>query len=275
MERGNATRGIERLGGRQIEKLLKDQLRDQRERVAKLGVELGDFDAKGRARGVERLGVKQIEKWLRDQRERAAQMRAAGKPVPAGQKLPDGGGLYLTYLPSGRASWQVRYAFGGKAGTYSIGLADDVTLAEARGERARIKDLVDQGVDPVTERRAKRAEGVAASEETFESVAELWLAKQKLEWSDVHYIKSARALQRDVYPTLGKLPVARITVAMVAGVIDRIQKRGVRETAQKVLQHVSRGAAFARPRRRCSSMCARCSATRRRRASASTTRPSR
>lgn len=177
-------------------------------------------------RAKERLGVKQIQAWLRSPDRRA------------GHKLPDGGGLYLTYLPSGRASWQVRYAHGGKSGTFSVGPVDEVTLADARAERARIKEQVEQGLDPVTERRAKRAEGVAASQVTFEHVAADWLAKQKGEWSDVHYTKSARALERDVYPTLGKLPIERVTTAMVAGVIDRIQKRGVRETAQKVLQHV-------------------------------------
>ena len=46
------------------------------------------------------------------------------------------------------------------------------------------------------------------------------------------------ALERDVMPTLGKLPVSRISTSMVAGVIDRIQKRGVRDTTQKILQHV-------------------------------------
>lgn len=43
-----------------------------------------------------------------------------------------------------------------------------------------------------------------------------------------------------MYPTIGKLTAARVTTAMVADVIDRVQRHGVRETAQKVLQHVRR-----------------------------------
>lgn len=39
-------------------------------------------------------------------------------------------------------------------------------------------------------------------------------------------------------PYLGALPVAQITPAMVSKVVERIQNRGVRETAAKVLQHV-------------------------------------
>jgi integrase len=176
--------------------------------------------------GKERLGVKQVEKWMRDPERRA------------GHKLADGGGLYLTYLPSGRASWQVRYSHGGKLCTFSVGPADEVSLADARAARARIKKQVEAGLDPITERRAKRAEGVTASEVTFADVAAAWLYKQKVDWAAIHYAKSQRALERDVLPTLGKLPVGRITTAMVATVIDKVQERGVRDTAQKILQHV-------------------------------------
>jgi integrase len=178
------------------------------------------------SRAEKRLSVKQIERWLRDPERRA------------GHKLPDGGGLYLTYLPSGRASWQVRYSLGGKPNMFSVGPADQVSLADARAARAWVKEQLQQGLDPVTERRAKRAEGEASTESLFADVVAAWLVKQKADWSAVHYAKSERALERDVLPTLGKLPVSRITTAMVAGVIERVQKRGVRDTAQKILQHV-------------------------------------
>ena len=177
-------------------------------------------------RAKEKLGVKQIESWLKSAERRK------------GQKLADGGGLYLTFLPSRRASWQVRYVYGGKTRTFSVGLAGETSLAEARAVRALIREQLQQGLDPVTERRAKRAERIADSQQTFASVAADWLAKQKGEWSAIHLAKSSRALERDVMPTLGKLPVSRISTTMVAGVIDQIQKRGVRDTTQKILQHV-------------------------------------
>jgi hypothetical protein len=156
-------------------------------------------------RAKEKLGVKQIERWLKSPDRRA------------GQKLADGGGLYLTFLPSGRASWQVRYACGRNTRTVSVGLAGDTSLAEARVARVRVREQVEQGLDPVTERRAKRAERVTDSQQTFAKVAADWLAKQKGEWAPIHFTKSGRALERDVMPTLGKLPVSRISTSMVAG----------------------------------------------------------
>lgn len=178
------------------------------------------------SRGKEKLSVKELEKW------RCSPDRRGG------HKLSDGGGLYLTVLPSGNATWQVRYAHGGKLGTYSIGRYPEISLAEARAARPKIKDQVAAGVDPVTERRAKRTEGEAASETTFADVATMWLEKQRGEWSEIHFTKSERALERDVTPSLGKLPIARITTPMVASMIERVQRRGVRDTAQKLLQHV-------------------------------------
>jgi hypothetical protein len=118
--------------------------------------------------------VKRIEGWLKSSARRA------------GQKLSDGGGLYLTFLPGGRASWQLRFLHGGKPATFSIGTAAETSLAEARAARARIR---------------KR-------------------------WSVMSCRRSASS------------PFSRISTSVVAGVIDGIQKRGVRDTTQKILQHV-------------------------------------
>jgi integrase len=62
---------------------------------------------------------------------------------------------------------------------------------------------------------------------------------KKREWSDGHHDKSTRAFVRDVFPALGKLPVASITPAMVAGAIQAVQRRNVQETASRILQHLN------------------------------------
>ena len=199
----------------------------------------------------DRLSKAKIDAWL--------------KTEPAAfKKLADGGALFLVAQRSGNASWQMRVpptaaqvaaavkrqlerASDGKeqkfwrpTQTISLGVYPEVSLAEAREERDRLRKQVKQGLDPVVERKVARVESLAASGVTFQAVAELWLAKEKVGWSDVHYTKSARALERDVYPALGAIPIGRISVPMVSAVIDRVQKRGGgrRETAAKLLQHV-------------------------------------
>ena len=180
----------------------------------------------GNGKGVERLTAKSIESWLKN----------PGKgPV---KKLADGGGLYLVRLPSGGASWQIKYSLAGAERTYSVGPASSTSLATARAERKRVKDEIKQGIDPVRARRVERAATISSSGELFEDLALAWLKKEQAGWSGIHHEKSKRAIERDVLPYLGDLPVAKITPAMVSKVIERIQNRGVRETAGKVLQHV-------------------------------------
>ena len=62
---------------------------------------------------------------------------------------------------------------------------------------------------------------------------------KKNQWSDIHYVKSSRAFERDIYPVIGKLPIANITPAMIAKIIEDIYKRGALETATRILQHLN------------------------------------
>jgi integrase len=157
----------------------------------------------------------------------------------AGKKLADGGGLHLFITPAGGATWRIKYRIDGKEKVYSIGPYPIVTLAAARVELSEVKGLLLEGKDPVKNRRLNRAAHVASSDNTFHVVAAAWLVMKKTEWGEVHYEKSARAFERDVYPTLGKLPVSNITPAMVAMTIQEISSRGAVETASRILQHLN------------------------------------
>jgi integrase len=177
---------------------------------------------------INKLGDAQIQAFLRNHKARKPQ-----KP-----KIRDGGGLYLTHTPAGTPVWRFKYYLSGKEYVYTIGTFAAYGLAEARREREAAKSLVGQGRHPSKERQLERAAAVASSGETFGALASEWLAKQKSGWSAVHYEKSKRALERDVYPRLGRLPVSAIQPVMVSAVIEAIVARGTRDTAAKVLQHV-------------------------------------
>ena len=156
-----------------------------------------------------------------------------------GKKLSDGGGLYLLITPAGGASWRIKYRIDGKEKVYSIGPYPAVSLAAARVELGEVKALLRESKDPVTQRRINRAESSASSDNTFQAVAGEWLTMKQKEWSEGHFTKSARAFARDIYPTLGKLPIASITPAIVAKAVEEINKRDVLETASRILQHLN------------------------------------
>ncbi|MFL2553236.1 MAG: tyrosine-type recombinase/integrase [Candidatus Rariloculaceae bacterium] len=133
----------------------------------------------------------------------------------------------------------MKYRIEGKERLYSVGPYPLVSLAAARVELAEVKALLLENKDPVAERRVNRAATATESDNTFKVVSQKWLAMKKQEWSTVHYVKSQRALERDIYPALGNLPIANITPAIAAKAIEDIHKRGVLETATRVLQHLN------------------------------------
>nr|WP_267871881.1 integrase arm-type DNA-binding domain-containing protein [Pseudoduganella violaceinigra] len=156
-----------------------------------------------------------------------------------GKKLTDGHGLYLIKSEAGTGLWRLKYRFAGKERTISFGAYSDVPLLAARTEARQVKEMLRLGKDPVTERKLAKAAMQCASADTFSEVAKEWLAMKKREWSSVHYTKSVRALERDVFPHLGELPVSRISRPMAARTIERISQRGALETASRILQHVN------------------------------------
>lgn len=85
------------------------------------------------------------------------------------------------------------------------------------------------------QRQLDRVSARAASDATFATVANKWLEKQRKGWSEIHYLKPKQAIERDVLPLLGSLPVAKITPSTVAATIKPIIQRGANETASKIL----------------------------------------
>ncbi len=156
-----------------------------------------------------------------------------------GKKLADGAGLHLFKTPAGGCTWRVKYRLDGKEKLYSIGPYPLVSLASARVELASVKGYLLEGRDPVAQRRISRVMHAVSTDTTLESVAREWLEMKRTEWSNIHFVKSSRALERDIFPMLGKIPIATIGPAMVAKVIEQVNKRDVLETASRILQHLN------------------------------------
>lgn len=178
-------------------------------------------------------------------------VKAFATRAERGKKLADGGGLHLFITPAGGATWRVKYRIEGKEKTYSVGPYPQISLAAARAGLIKVKSLLREGRDPVSDRRVTRAVTAVCSDNTFKAVAQDWLTMKQKEWSAVHYKKSVRALERDIYPALGNLPIGAITPAIVANAIEDINKRDVLETATRILQHMTGVFRYAQARGLC------------------------
>jgi hypothetical protein len=119
--------------------------------------------------------------------------------------------LHFFITPAGGATWRVKYRIEAKEKIYFVGPYPLPSLAAARVEMAEVKALLLESKYPVTERRVSRAATAAVSDYTFKAVAQGSLEIKQRDWSAVHYVKSQRAFERDVYPAIGNLPVSSLS----------------------------------------------------------------
>jgi len=177
-------------------------------------------------RAINKLTDRSIKSWLRT--------------ATSGEQISDGGNMRIRISPAGTPMFQIKFSFAGKDGLiYSAGVYPTVSLQSARAQREWVQTKIREGKNPNQEKALQRVAAAVAADNTFKSLAEDWLAKRKKGWSDSHYDKSKRALERDVFPTLGRLPINSIPPLLVSSVIEAIDRRGTRDTAARVLQHIN------------------------------------
>lgn len=152
-----------------------------------------------------------------------------------GEKHSDGGGLYLLVKESGKY-WRMNYRFGGKQKTLALGVYPTTSLKAARDKRDKAKEQLASGDDPSIEKRKTLAAKVEASKNTFEVVARMWLNKSKVDRAASTQGKVTTWLEKDVFPHIGKLPIADIRPRDVLGALRHMERRGALESVQRVKQ---------------------------------------
>lgn len=158
--------------------------------------------------------------------------KPSSKPV----RMFDGGGLYLEVATSGGKLWRFKYRFNGKEKRQALGTYPDTSLARAREKREEARRLLADGVDPSENRKVQAAAKVALAENSFEVIGREWFAKMKPEWADSHADKIMARLERDIFPWLGKRPIAEVAAVEVLTTLKRISDRGAKDTAKRAQQ---------------------------------------
>ena len=162
-------------------------------------------------------------------------VKSAKTTNKAGEKHSDGGGLYLLVKESGKY-WRMNYRFGGKQKTLALGVYPSVSLKAARGKREKAKEQLAAGDDPSIEKRKNLAAKVEASQNTFEVVARVWLKKSQADRVASTQSKVTTWLEKDVFPHIGKLPIADIRPRDVLGALRHMERRGALESVKRVKQ---------------------------------------
>ncbi len=103
------------------------------------------------------------------------------EPAERPYKVADSDGLYLLVQPSGALLWRFRYRCCGIERKLSLGSFPDVSLVQARRKRDEAKAELDDGIDPVEEKRQRRLKAELAAQTTFALVAGEYIEKMERE----------------------------------------------------------------------------------------------
>lgn len=147
------------------------------------------------------------------------------KPKDKPYKLSDGGGLHLEIRPTGAKLWRLRYRLARKENVFAIGRYPEVDLKGARSERDKAKQTIREGVHPAHKRKLDRIRQTNDHANTFRAVADEWLDRNAEGWTAKTYKQRQTALENDVFPFIGSLPVRQVTPAHVLDIVQRVEKR--------------------------------------------------
>lgn len=161
------------------------------------------------------------------------------RPREAMYRLAAGKGLYLQVMPSGGRYWRLKYRVGGKARMLGLGVYPDVSLADARAARDEARTLLSSGTDPSVQRRVDRLAQDSARENSMEAVCRAWYAEHAPAWVPDYARGVNRRLEMNIYPWLGKLPIAKVTSGMLLECLQRVVDRRAVETAHRTLGYIT------------------------------------
>jgi integrase len=153
------------------------------------------------------------------------------------RRYHDGHGLYLRITSRTSASWILRYEFHGQERMLGLGPLRLVGLKEARIRAREAQQMLKlDHIDPVEDRRAKKAERAlaAAKAMSFKDCAEAYLAQHEGKWKNRKNAQQfVNTLTQYAFPVLGLLPVGSIDTGLVLKVLEPIWPR-IPETGNRV-----------------------------------------
>lgn len=158
------------------------------------------------------------------------------KPMDKAYKLTDGGGMYLLVKPNGSKYWRLKYRFVSKEKMLSIGVYPDVSLADARQKRDEARKVLAAGGDPGEVKKADKLAQKLSTENTFEAIAREWHKQKADRWSLRYRDEIIDTFEKDIFPYLGRRPIAEIKPMELLETLRRLERRGALEKMRKVRQ---------------------------------------
>ena len=145
-------------------------------------------------------------------------------------------GLALLISDTGAKSWILRVSIAGKRRHMGLGGFPDVTLAEAREKAREKRAMVEKGIDPIEDRRAKNAALIASRAKalTFADCVDAYLAAHADTWKNPKHRQQWRnTLGTYAGPVIGPVDVSLVDTGLVLKCLEPIWKTK-NETASRL-----------------------------------------
>lgn len=160
----------------------------------------------------------------------------SAKPEDKAYKLTDGEGMHLMVHPNGSKYWRLQYRFDGKQKTLALGVYPEITLSEARQRRDEAKRQIATGTDPSEQKKVDKQLRQALVDNTFKAIALEWHEYKRPNWSKGYAEDLMEAFENDIFPDIGKRPVAEIKPLEMLTSLRKLEKRGVLDKLRKIRQ---------------------------------------
>lgn len=189
----------------------------------------------------QRIFVPQIV-WKRLKMLTDAQIRKI-KPLEKKKRYSDEKGLYLEVTPAGGKFWRLKYRFNSRESTLTIGSYPEISLAQARRSRDEARIQLYQNIDPNAV-KYQRLQQIDKST-LFKSLALEWMEDRKTVIKEATYLRDLSVFEKDLFPSLGNLPIDQIKGKDVLACAKKIEERGAQEMAKRSIPLAGRIFRFA------------------------------
>lgn len=164
-----------------------------------------------------------------------------GKLDAPGQ-YPDGGNLYFQISKTGSRSWIFRFTLRGQSREMGLGPLSAVSLAAARAEASKCRELLRAGIDPLEARAADQRKRAieTGGPRLFKAAAADYIANHRAEWKNSKHAQQwENTLDTYAFPTIGNQDVSDVDTAMIVRVLQPIWT-AKRETAFRLRGRIER-----------------------------------
>ncbi|MEK9537280.1 integrase domain-containing protein [Pantoea agglomerans] len=163
------------------------------------------------------------------------------KPQEKDFTLHDGNGLFMLVKTSGKKLWRFRYQQPESSSrtNLSLGSYPALTLAVARQMRDQYLSLLAKGIDPQKQQEEISEQRQIELDSIFSVVAGRWFQLKSKNVTEDYAKDIWRSLEKDVFPTIGEIPVQALKARTIVEALERIKARGALETVRRLVQRIN------------------------------------